>query len=197
MKHFKFIVFLLVLSCQNDSKKLPVLSYKIDSSGNKAPYSITYSGFTNQLNKPFNSKNIDNKVFVSNFFFTHCPSICPPIRQKLIEVANTFKNDNDFIIISHTIDPENDSIPVLKSYAEATGIPNDKWQFLYADVNKAKAQANQFMTNFRAKKDGTDFYHSSYVSLVDKKQAIRGFYNILVSKEVTRLKGDISILLSE
>ncbi|GAA3622072.1 SCO family protein [Flavivirga jejuensis] len=197
MKLLKLTFLLLFLSCKNNSEKLPVLSYKIDDSGNKTYYSIKYDGFINQLNKPFNTKNIVNKVFVANFFFTRCPSICPPMRNQLIDIAKTFKHENRFMIVSHTIDPKNDSISVLKSYAELTTIPNSTWQFLYANTEKTKEQANQFITNFRPKKDGIDFYHSSYVSLVDEKHSIRGFYNILINEEVNRLKKDIAFLLSE
>ncbi len=196
MKVLKALVLLLFWGCQNNTKELPVLSYNIDSDGHKAYYSISYQGFTNQLNTGFSTKHIDNKVSIANFFFTRCPSICPPMRIKLIEIAKTFEDHDDFLIISHTIDPEHDSIPVLKSYSESTGIPNNSWQFLHADVEKTKAQANQFMTRFAPTKDGTDFYHSSYVALVDKKRAIRGFYNILVNEDLERLKNDISFLLS-
>ncbi|MDO5981802.1 SCO family protein [Flavivirga spongiicola] len=197
MKLLRVLILLLILSCQNNSEKLPVLSYKIDDSGNKTHYSIKYEGFTNQLNETFGTKNIENKVFISNFFFTRCPSICPPMRDELIDIAKAFKNNHHFMIVSHTIDPKNDSISVLKSYSESTEIPNDTWQFLYANTDKTRDQANQFITDFKPKKDGLDFYHSSYVSLVDKKQSIRGFYNILVDEEVNRLKRDISFLLSE
>ncbi|GAA3613264.1 SCO family protein [Flavivirga amylovorans] len=198
MKLLNLILLLLLLSCKNSSEKLPILSYKIDSTGNKTFYSIQYNeGFSNHLNKPFSTKNIDNKVFIVNFFFTRCPSICPPMKHQLIDIAKSLKNKNHFVIISHTIDPENDSIPVLKSYSESTGVPDYKWQFLYANIDKTQAQASQFMTSFKPKNDEIDFYHSSYVSLVDKKQSIRGFYNILIGEEVKRLKKDIAYLLSE
>jgi len=190
-----FFLFLLVFNCENNTEDLPVLSFTISDSGEKVNYSISYNNFTNQLGDSFTTQQLKNNISIANFFFTRCPSICPPMRNELIDVANTFKNEENFIIISHTIDPKNDSIPILKNYAIATGIPNEKWQFLRSTVENTKLQAKQFMTNFKPNEDGTDFYHSSYVALIDRNQLIRGFYNILIPEEVIRLKEDISILL--
>ena len=117
------------------------------------------------------------------------------MRTELIKIAKTFENEDDFIIISHTIDPENDTVEILKNYSEATGISAEKWQFIRGSVKHTEQLANLYMTNFKPKKDGTDFYHSSYVALLDENQQIRGFYNILVVEEVNRLKKDIISLL--
>lgn len=194
MKHPYLIVFILIFSCKTKTN-LPILSYKIDDSGQKKQYAITYSNFKNQLNEDFSTKTINNNVFIANFFFTRCPSICPPMRVQLIDVAKTFKKNKDFIIVSHTIDPKNDSIPILMNYAKATGVPNNKWNFVRATVKETKQQAKQYMTSFKPNEEGTDFYHSTYVALVDKQQKIRGFYNILVPIEVDRLKTDIASLI--
>ena len=190
-----FFILCALFGCQSDSKELPVLSYKIDDDGKKLNYSVTYEDFTNQMGKPFSTKSIANKVFIANFFFTRCPSICPPMRIELIGIAEVFKNESDFMIVSHTIDPENDTVEVLKKYSETTGISSNKWQFVSSSEENTREQANQFMTNFKPNEDGTDFYHSSYVALVDKSQQIRGFYNVLVEDEVERLETDINNLL--
>jgi len=193
MKIVLLFCFYFLVSCNSNDKNLPVLSYKIDGSGNKSYYTINYKEFTNQLDEDF---KVSDKVFIANFFFTRCPSICPPMRLQLIDIAETFKNENDFIIISHTIDPENDTALILKDYQEASGIKSSKWQFLRSTVENTKLQAELYMTNFKPNQDGTDFYHSSYVALVDRKQQIRGFYNILAATDVERLKKDINILLN-
>ena len=116
------------------------------------------------------------------------------MRTALTSIADDFSKEN-LMLISHTIDPKHDSVSVLKSYAEATGISSNKWQFLRASEAQTKTQAKQYMTNFKPNEDGTDFYHSSFVVLVDKSQQIRGFYNILVAEELMRLKTDIKQLL--
>ena len=117
------------------------------------------------------------------------------MRTELISIAEEFSENENFILISHTIDPKHDSISVLKAYAEATGIPDSKWQFLRATDEKTKLQAETYMTNFKPNEDGSDFYHSSFVTLVDQKQQIRGFYNILIKEEVERLKADLKYFL--
>lgn len=196
MRVLALLLLSLLLSCVSEEKRLPVLSYKIDNNGNEVYYTIDYKNFTNQLGEDFTPQHIKNKVFIANFFFTRCPSICPPMRNQLIDIAKIFKNDDDFLIISHTIDPLNDTISILKNYSEATQIPSDSWQFLRANEENTKTLANQYMTNFKPNETGTDFYHSSYVALVDKNKSIRGFYNILIPTEVVRLKKDIKVLLN-
>ncbi len=197
MKVVKLLFVIFLIGCNSKTKELPVLSYKVNDFGKKVNYSVTYDDFVNQLNEGFSTETIKDKIFIANFFFTQCPSICPPMRNQLIDIANTFKNKEDFIIISHTIDPKNDSISVLKSYAETTGVSNKKWQFLHSTINNTKLQAKQFMTNFKPNVEGTDFYHSSFVALVDKNQLIRGYYNILIDTEVELLEKDIFTLLKE
>jgi len=181
------------LSCNTSSKELPVLSYKIDNSGHKNYYKINYEGFTNQLGEPFEME--ENKINIVNFFFTRCPSICPPMRTELISIAEEFSDFENIMFISHTIDPKNDSVSVLKAYAEATGIPASTWQFIRASEEKTKLQAEAYLTNFKPNEDGSDFYHSSFVALVDTQQQIRGFYNVLIKEDVERLKGDLKTLL--
>ena len=183
----------LLFCCNNSKQDLPFLSYII-SEGQKTHYSINYNGFVNQFGDVFSHDNLEGRVVIANFFFTKCPSICPPMRLHLINLANAFEN-TDLLIVSHTIDPKNDTLDVLKAYAENTGISDRTWQFVRAKEADTKLQARQYMTNFKPYEDGTDFYHSSYIALLDKEQYIRGFYNILVTEERERLENDIRNLL--
>lgn len=197
MRFYKLIgllFYLLVFNCNSPSNELPVLSFTINANGEKEFYFINYNGFTNQLGQPFSTEDIKGRIVVANFFFTRCPSICPPMRTELISIAETFSNNDELLLLSHTIDPYYDSISVLKSYSEATNIPVEKWQFLRASEKQTKALAKQYMTNFKPNEDGSDFYHSSYVALIDDHQQIRGFYNVLINTEVLRLVNDIRLL---
>lgn len=184
-------------SCDSKEKAtLPILSFQIKE-GKKQYYRITYDGFTTQDGIGFNSSLIEDKIHITNFFFTNCPSICPPMRSKLIDLASYFNQDDDFVIVSITIDPERDTIPALKEYATNTGIASNKWQFLRGNQELLTATSEKFMTNFRPNEDGTDFYHSSYVALVDRKQQIRGFYDLLKPIDIKQLKKDAESLLDE
>jgi protein SCO1/2 len=188
------IILFLFFNCQSSNDELPILSYKINNKGLKEIYTITYTDFVNQDNKAFKTLDLEGKIVIANFFFTSCPSICPPMRRELIKVANDFLNKQEVLFVSHTIDAKNDTVNVLKAYSNSTGIPYKKWQFLRASEHTTKQLASQYMTSFKPKEDGTDFYHSSYVALLDKDQRIRGFYNILINEEVERLKTDITTL---
>lgn len=186
---------ILFSGCKPETNSLPVLSYKVNADGEKEIYSINYSGFTNQNGEEITNKTFENKVVIANFFFTTCPSICPPMRTELIKIAHEFKEDDEVLLISHTIDPKNDTTEVLKNYSESTEVNIDKWLFARSDTENTKSLAKQLMTNFRPYEDGTDFYHSSYATLIDKDQKIRGFYNVLVTEDVKRLIEDIKLLI--
>lgn len=195
-KFFKFFFLILIIfSCKPEEKTLPILNFKINDDGIKEYYTITYDGFVNQFNKEFTTVDLKDKVSIANFFFTRCPSICPPMRQELIKISEAVKDHRDFMMISHTIDMTNDTVDVLQTYWQATGVPAERWQFLRGTEAVAKAQAKQYMTNFKPNEDGTDFYHSSFVALIDKQQQIRGFYNTSTPVDMDRLIEDIKLLL--
>tara|TARA_R110002049_G_scaffold18244_2_gene69992 strand:+ start:1522 stop:2124 length:603 start_codon:yes stop_codon:yes gene_type:complete len=195
MRFLLFIIILCFTNCQSKTEKLPILSYKINAEGKKETFTISYSGFTNQDDKNVSTETIKDKIVIANFFFTRCPSICPPMRMQLIDVAEEFLNEPSVLLISHSIDPKNDTTKVLKNYAKATEIPTSKWWFVRSNEENTKALATQFMTHFRPNEAGTDFYHSSYVALLDTDQKIRGFYNVLIPEEVERLINDVKLLI--
>jgi len=127
IKAFNILLMTLFVSC-SPKKELPILSNYIDDNGIKKNYIIDDFQFTNQLGKKFTAENTKNKIHLANFFFTSCPSICPPMREKLIDIATTFKKDN-LLILSFTIDLKHYSIAVLNSYSEATSIPKENGYF--------------------------------------------------------------------
>lgn len=194
---FKIIYCLLflILSCNDQTAELPVLSYNYVD-GKKELYKIDNFKFINQNADIVTGTSTQGLVHTMNFFFTSCPSICPPMRTKQLEICESFLNTNNFKQYSISIDFQNDSIKQLKSYSDKHNINSKHWELLRA-TSEAQLQtiANQLKTNFKPNEDGTDFYHSSYVALIDKDQYIRGFYNILLEEEVALLKADIKRLL--
>ncbi|WP_248722560.1 SCO family protein [Seonamhaeicola sp. ML3] len=196
-KYFSAILALIIVSCESTKNNLPVLSYNFDSNGNKINYSISYKGkFKNQNGKLFTNKDLKGKVFIANFFFTRCPSICPPMKLQLTNLAKDFLYHDNFLIVSHTIDPYKDTPARLKEYSISTGIPDDRWFFLTSSEKNTKALAKQYKTNFKPNENGTDFYHSSFTALVDSDGLIRGFYDLLIPNEIELLKQDINTLLN-
>lgn len=183
------------MSCKNKTPELPVLSFNyID--GKKELYKIDNFIFTNQNGESVTPSSTEGIVHTMNFFFTSCPSICPPMRIKQQELAETFSEEKNFKQYSISIDFKNDTVDKLKKHAELHNINSTQWNLLRApSEEKLEDIASVLKTNFKPNEDGTDFYHSSYVALIDKEQYIRGFYNILLDEEVTLLKRDIESLL--
>src|SRR6187402_965453 len=87
--------------------------------------------FVNQYGDSINNKSLDGKIYVADFFFTTCPSICPVMHRNMLNVYKAFKDDDNFRIISHSIDPKYDTIPVLKRYADKMGITGNTWWLLH------------------------------------------------------------------
>jgi protein SCO1/2 len=190
-----FILLTLCISCSKE-RTLPVLNNYIDDYGIRKNYLINDYHFTTQLGKKFTVENTKDKVYIANFFFTKCSSICPPMREKLIDIATTI-GSNKFILVSYSIDTKNDSISVLNKYSEKTSISKDKWFFLKGSPEELASISKKFRTSFTKYQNSNDFYHSSYVVLIDTKQQIRGFYDLLNNEAVTLLKEDINLLLNE
>ena len=193
----RLVVILIIitnLSCQEQHHNLPILSKYIDDSGKTIDYKVEGFNFTDQLGQPFTENRTNGKVYVANFFFTSCSSICPPMRNKLINLLSTIKDD-DFFVASFSINPDFDSIDKLFAYSKNTTISPERWVMLNGSEQELKTLANLFRTSFKPIKNNTDFYHSSYVALVDRKHRIRGFYEILKKEDFEKLIKDSKQLL--
>lgn len=185
------------MACKESASELPILSYNFKD-GNKEVYTIDDFSLVNQDGDTVSGKSTKGIVHTMNFFFTTCPSICPPMRIKQQELSEAFSEENQFKQFSISIDFKNDTLAQLQQYAKLHDINTKQWQLLRA-VSETELEkiAQQLKTNFKPNEDGTDFYHSSYVALIDKNQYIRGFYNILIDDEVQLLKTDIAQLLKQ
>jgi protein SCO1/2 len=173
--------------------KLPVMSYVQDFS------------FTDQNGQTVSQKNIDNKVYVTNYFFTTCKGICPKMNFNLKGVYDQFKNDKDFAIISHTSMPETDSVPLLKAYEEKMIGSNQnyaaKWYFVTGSKDSLYKMARQSYLLDNDKNNSENikeaFIHTQFFALVDKQKRVRGIYDGLKKDEIARLEKDIATLLKE
>ena len=145
----------------------------------KAP---TFS-FINQDNATISDTTYENKVYVVEFFFTTCPSICPIMNRRMVEVQNEFFGNPNFGIASFTITPEIDTPEVLKAYAEKYDVSHPNWHFLTGDKTKILKLSNE---GFNLYADSTvneegDFSHSGLFALIDKNGNIRSRYDNLVT----------------
>jgi protein SCO1 len=196
----QFIVFILaslVLSCQFKDRQLPIV--KTFQNGDSVAVVIPDFSFINQDSKPITQDNFKGKIYVADFFFTTCPTICPVMKKEMLRVHEKFKNNSDVMILSHSIDPRHDSVAVLKEYASRLGVTSDKWHFVTGDRKKIFEIGEKFY-NAQPKEDSTaagGFIHNAAFILIDKKRQIRGRYDGTISEQVDKLLEDIEILLRE
>lgn len=168
--------------------------------------------FTDQNNKLVSNANFEDKVYVVEFFFTSCPTICPRMNENMVKIQNEFYGNPSFAIASVSIDPEKDSPEVLKAYAKEKGATLKNWYFLTGDKNDVYSFSNDGFRLYAGENKDVEggFEHSGLFALIDKEGYIRSrtvingenenpikFYNGLDEKEIQWLKEDIKLLLKE
>lgn len=165
--------------------------------------------FTNQDDKLITNSFYDGKVYVVEFFFTTCPTICPKMNENMLKIQNEFYGNLDFGIASFSINPKYDTPQILKEYAETHGATSKNWNFLTGDQDKIYELANVGFTLYAGEDSNAEggFEHSGMFALVDKEGNIRSrldeygnpiaFYDGLDQKGVQQIKEDIKILLKE
>lgn len=137
-------------------------------------------------------------IYIANFFFTHCPSICPTMQRNLLEVYQEYLGDDRVKFLSHSIDFKYDTPEVLKNYAERLGVVNDQWQFVTGPKESIYGLADYYMVYAKEDSDVPGGYdHSGYFLLVDQNRYIRGAYDGTLKEQIELLKKDLEILLEE
>ena len=152
-----------------------------------------------QDGEKFTQEDLKGNFYVTDFFFTTCPTICPDMSSQLMRVQEANKDREDFKIISHTVQPEVDSVPVLKEYAQRYGADPQQWIFLTGEKKVIYDLARKSYFAAVTEGDGglDDFIHTENFVLVDKKKRIRGFYDGTSKSSVDQLLTDIEILAQE
>jgi protein SCO1 len=153
--------------------------------------------FINQDGKRITERSVQSKVTVVEYFFTSCPSLCPVMNKNLKQVYDRFKADSDFMILSHTVDPERDSVSVMSRYAKRFGAEIPGWQFLTGDKNALYNAASKDYLLSAMDSGGANFIHTQYVALLDRKRQVRGFYDFTNGENVLKLESDIKLLLKD
>jgi protein SCO1/2 len=169
--------------------KLPVLN-------DVKPFS-----FTNQDGKNVSEREVDGKVYVAEYFFTTCKSICPIMNTNIREVYETYKNEPGFVILSHTCDPATDSVAKLKWYADSLKVNTARWWFVTGRKDSLyNAARNSYLLDDpknNLQNIDEQFLHTQYIALVDKSGRVRKIYDGLKKDELQELKDDIADLLKE
>ncbi|MBS1686244.1 MAG: SCO family protein [Bacteroidetes bacterium] len=153
--------------------------------------------FIDQYGHQVDTGTISGHVYVVDFFFTHCPSICPKMKAELHKVYEKY-SDKGVLILSHSIDPERDTFPALRLYAEKLNIDNNKWLFLTGDHDSIYAMADRYLAYAKEDKESPGgFVHDGNFILVDKKRHIRGYYDGTTDEGTEKMMSDIELLLHE
>ncbi len=186
--------------------KMPTY-YPIDSVKVNKKWQVTYHTlpdftFVNQYGDKITRSSVKGKVFVANFFFTKCgnPTLCPRMSKEFARVQQMLIKHDNVLLLSHSVDPENDTPTVLRKYAEAYGAKRNKWHFLTGLKQDVYSLAyHGYKINAGQEKDTVlpEFLHATKFMLVDAEGRIRGYYDGTDSKEVDRMIIEINILLYE
>jgi protein SCO1/2 len=155
--------------------------------------------FVNQYGDSISEKNLDGKIYVADFFFTSCPSICPVMQRNMLNVYNAFKGGGDVKILSYTIDPKYDSVPILKKYADKLGVAGNTWWFLQGkkDDTYRIAEKNYLVAVSKDSTVAGGYVHQGYFVLIDKEKRVRGSYDGTNQEQVAQLIADIKTLQTE
>jgi protein SCO1/2 len=151
--------------------------------------------FTDQHGKVFSEKDVEGKVYVADFFFTSCDAICPMMNSQLTRVQQAMGNETNYRIVSYSLDPENDSVPVLRSFARKFEAKDEIWHLLTGDKREIYQLGSAGYKQPVLTDSNGVINHSGRIVLVDEQRMIRGFYNALDSSEVDMLINDLSYLL--
>jgi protein SCO1/2 len=155
--------------------------------------------FTNQNGKTITQKDYEGKIYVADFFFTTCKSICPKMTTNLVDVQKAFLDNPKVKLLSFTVMPDIDSVSVLKEYAKINGVNDSKWNLVTGDKKAIYTMARK---SFLAVKQGKpeelyDMVHTENFVLVDSKKRVRGFYDGTNKAEIQRLIEDINWLVED
>lgn len=204
---------------------------KDDVAFQKAPLNVINDSIppfqlTDQNGKPFTKKETDGKIYVAEYFFTTCKAICPKMNANMRRIYDKFHDHSDFLILSHTCQPEVDSVPLLKAYEEKMlkgnldkredgsytitfteneqkkPLVNSQWKFLTGDKSQLYNLARNGYLIDNQKPDSTQrienqFIHTQFFALVDRYGRVRGIYDGLKEDEIEKLMNDIPLLMNE
>lgn len=162
-------------------------------------HTIADFSFVNQNGKTITQKDYEGKIYVADFFFTTCPTICPIMKDNMVILQNAIKDMDDVKLLSHTVMPHIDSVPVLKAYAVEKGVMDDKWNLVTGDVKDIFFIARKSYLAVKTETEGEmyDMVHTENFVLVDQKRRVRGFYDGTNLEEINRLMEDIKFLSNE
>ena len=204
---FSIITITLFYSALNPKKTLPIYNPSdinpelVDSTVQfiSNAHTIADFSFTNQNGKTITQKDYEGKVYVADFFFTTCGSICPIMTTNMVDIQKAFLHNPKVMLLSHSVLPDIDDVTVLKAYAKKNGVINSKWNLVTGDKKEIYRMARKSYLAVKLGKPDElyDMVHTENFVLVDTKRRVRGFYDGTKKEEIQRLIEDINWLSNE
>jgi protein SCO1/2 len=201
------VIVTLIYNTLNVYKPLPIYqpemvnSELVDSTlhSKRKYHKIADFKLVNQNGKTITQADYEDKIYVADFFFTTCQTICPIMTSNMADVQKAIINDNEVLLLSHTVTPEIDDVDQLKKYALEQGVNDAKWNLVTGDKKQIYELARKSYLAVKDQGDGGayDMIHTENFMLIDKKSQIRGFYDGTKSDDIERLLSDIKILKME
>lgn len=201
MKYLSLVLFGVVLlaSCKQKEKPLPIFGQREVEGNDTVYHTIAKFQFVDQDSTVVTNETFADQIYVADFFFTSCRTICPIMKTQMLRVYEQTKDLPDVKLISHSIDPEYDTVALLNSFAKRLGVSSERWHFVTGvkDSIYKLAQTSYFATAMEDKTEPDGFIHSGAFLLIDKQQRIRGKYDGTKAEDVNRLLVDINRLRKE
>ena len=204
MTHKNFLFLLLMAgfsACFNTpgTKTLPILGERdISPAGDTIYRQVPDFQFINQDSQLVNNATFAGKIYVVDFFFIHCPTICPRVKANGLRLYEKFKNDDRVLMLSHSIDVKNDTVAALKRHAQKLGIDAKKWHLVTGDHDAIYGIADDYFSVAQEDPDAPGgFDHSGRLILVDQNRHVRAFCDGTDAEDVDRFMKDVSTLLAE
>lgn len=190
----------LLTSCIKEKEKpLPIFGEREVINGDTVYHKIAPFALVNQDSMVVTNQTFSGKIYVADFFFTSCRTICPIMKTQMLRVYDSLENDPEVLILSHTIDPVHDTVTLLHDFADRLGVSSKRWHFVTGNKDSIYniAQTSYFATAMEDKTEPDGFIHSGAFLLIDKDQRIRGKYDGTKDDDVNRLLADIRRLKRE
>jgi len=200
----RLLFFFLILigcihySCKSDTGPLPYLGFTQYADGDTIYHTIPDFSFVNQDKQVITNSSFKDQVYIADFFFIHCPAICPKVRQQMLRLYKRYEDDDRVKLISYSLDPKRDTVEALQKYATKIEVSSNKWHFLTGDKDLIYDMADaHFVPAFEDPDAPGGFDHSGKLILVDQNRHVRGFAEGTDPESVTEFFQTVDQLLDE
>ena len=192
------LAIFLISSCKNETPQLPYMGNVEFINGDSVYHTVPDYKVIDQDSQEIRLSQFGNKIFIADFFFTSCPSICPKVTKQMLRIYDRYKDDDRVVLLSYTIDQRHDSVAVLNRYAKNLGVESIRWKFVTGEKDSIFQLADDYFVSAVVDPDAPGgFDHSGRIILLDKDRHVRGYCEGTDPESVTSFFNTIDQLLHE